>query len=96
MQVIQRIPATIYVSSDFNICVLILLYTCPHTTICVSSDYYTCVLILLYMLGMQVIQRIPATIYVSSDYYSVLLLLYRKQVIWLEEAEVGDRGCGVC
>jgi hypothetical protein len=39
------------------------------------------------MLRMQVIQRIPATIYVSSDYYSVLLLLYRKQVIWQEEAE---------
>jgi hypothetical protein len=37
----------------YYLCVLILLYTCAHTTIYVSSYYYMCVLILL-------------TIYVSS------------------------------
>ena len=31
------------------LCVLILLYMCPHTTICVSSYCYICVLILLYV-----------------------------------------------
>ena len=39
----------LYVSSYYHICVLILIYVCPHTTIHVSSYYYTCVLILLYM-----------------------------------------------
>jgi hypothetical protein len=41
--------ATIYVSSYYYMCVLILLYMCPHTTIYVSSYYYIRVLILLYM-----------------------------------------------
>jgi len=58
------------------ICVLILLYKCPHTAIEVSSYCYICVLILLYMC--------PHTaIYVSSYcyrsvlmYISVLILLY--------------------
>ena len=40
----------LYVSCEyFHVCVLILLYMCPHTTIYVSSCYYLCVLILLYM-----------------------------------------------
>jgi hypothetical protein len=56
------ICSSIYVSSYYYICVLILLYMCPHTTIYVSSYYYICmkihqrriyyyicVLILLYM-----------------------------------------------
>ena len=50
---------TIYVSTSYYLCVLILLYVCSHPTICVlilymcphtvhvSSYYYTCVLILL-------------------------------------------------
>jgi hypothetical protein len=37
----------LHVSSYYYICVLILLYMCPHTTIYVSSYYYICVLILL-------------------------------------------------
>ena len=43
--------ATIYVSSYYYICVLILilLYICPHTATYVPSYYYICVLILLYM-----------------------------------------------
>ncbi len=51
-------------SSYYYICVLILLYMCPHTTV------YVCVLILLYMC--------PHTaIYVSSySYICVLILLY--------------------
>ena len=32
-----------------TICVLILLYMCPHTAIYVSSYYYICVLILLHL-----------------------------------------------
>ena len=57
---------TIYVSSYYYICVLILLYVssyyymCPHTTIySVSSYFYVCVLILPYM-------RPHTTICVSS------------------------------
>ena len=58
------------------------IYICLHTTMRVSSYYCMCVLILLYMhlrgraLGMQVIQRIPATVYMclhttmyGSSYY---------------------------
>jgi hypothetical protein len=41
--------ATVYVSSYYCICVLILLYMCPHATVYVSSYYCICVLILLYM-----------------------------------------------
>ena len=44
------------------ICVLILLYMCPHTTIYVSSCYNKCALILLYECS-------QTTVYVSSDYY---------------------------
>jgi hypothetical protein len=57
-------------SSYYYICVLILLYMCPHTAIYVSSYYYICVLILLYMC--------PHTaIYMSSYcYICVLILLY--------------------
>ena len=52
------------------ICVLILLYMCPHTAMCVSSCCYICVLMLLYMC--------PHTaICVSSYcYMCVLMLLY--------------------
>ena len=99
----QRIPATTYVSSYYYVFVLRLLYMCPHTTIFVLillymcphtaiyagdagdatySCYYICVLRLLN---------------VSVCYYiCVLELLYRKEVIWQEEMEVGNRGCGVC
>jgi hypothetical protein len=38
MQVIQRIPATIHVSSDYYICVRMLLYMCPRTTISEAGD----------------------------------------------------------
>ncbi len=38
---------SIYVSSYYYICALILLCMCPHTTTYVSSYYYICVLILL-------------------------------------------------
>ena len=41
--------AALYASSYYYICVLILLYMCPHTTIYVSSYYYISVLILLYV-----------------------------------------------
>ncbi len=79
----------LYVSSYCYICVLILLYMCPHTAMCVlillyvssycyivSSYYYVCVLILLYIC--------PHTaIYVSSLLHMcphtsirVLILLY--------------------
>ena len=55
------LPRTaIYVSSYYYICVLILLYMCPHTTICV--------LILPYMCP-------HTTIYVSSYYYICVLIL---------------------
>jgi hypothetical protein len=57
------------VSSYCYICVLILLYMCPHTTIYVSSYYFICVLILPYVC--------PHTAYVSSYcYIYVLILLY--------------------
>jgi hypothetical protein len=45
----RTVCATIYVSSCYYICVLMLLYMCPHATMYVSSCYYICVLILLYM-----------------------------------------------
>jgi hypothetical protein len=38
---------TMYMSSDYYMCVLIL-YMCPHTTICMSSYDYIYVLIRLY------------------------------------------------
>ncbi len=61
---------TIYVSSYCCICVLILLYMCPHTTIYASSYYHICFLILLYLCP-------HTTIYVSSYYYiCVLILVY--------------------
>jgi hypothetical protein len=37
------------VSSYYNMCVLILLYMCPHTYLYVFSCYYTCVLILVHI-----------------------------------------------
>ena len=51
---IECTHTTIYVSSYYHMCVLILLYTCPHTTIYhttiyISSYYPICVLILLYV-----------------------------------------------
>ena len=53
-----------------HICVLILLYMCPHTAVYVSSYCYICVLILLYMC--------PHTALYVSSYCSicVLILLY--------------------
>ncbi len=75
------------ITSYYYICVLILLYVCPHPTIYVSSYYCTCppnttsVLILLYMCPHT---KCPhTTIYVSSYHYvslhyyiCVLTLLY--------------------
>ena len=48
---------------EVRICVLILLYKCPHTTIYVSSYCYTCAFILLYMCP-------HTTIHVSSYCYT--------------------------
>jgi hypothetical protein len=48
------------VSSCCYICVLILLYMCPHTATYVSSCCYMCVLMLLYMCS-------HTAMYVSSD-----------------------------
>jgi hypothetical protein len=59
----------VHVSSYYYICVLILLYMCPHTTtMYVSSCYYVCVLILLYMCP-------HTTIYVSSYCCICVLIL---------------------
>jgi uncharacterized membrane protein len=59
----MRLDTTIYVSSYYSICVLILLYVSAYYYICVrihvSSYYCICVLILLYMCP-------HTTIYVSS------------------------------
>ncbi len=51
---------TVYVSSYYCICVLILLYMYPHTTVYVSSYYCICVLIVLCMCP-------HSTVYVSSQ-----------------------------
>jgi hypothetical protein len=67
-----------------TICVLILLYRCPHTTIHVSSYCYVCVRILLYMCPHTamcvriLLYMCPHTaICVSAYYYTcVLILLY--------------------
>jgi hypothetical protein len=50
----------------YYICVLILIYMCPHTTIYVSSYYYICVLILLTM------YRVP-WLYQANDLQAQLL-----------------------
>ncbi len=42
-----RYCTTLYLSSYCYICVLILLYMCPHTTICLSS--YHCICLALYL-----------------------------------------------
>ena len=65
---------TIYVSSYYCICVLLLPYICPHTIICVSSSSYKCVLILPYVssyfyMCVLILQCPHTTIYVSSYYY---------------------------
>jgi TPR repeat protein len=61
---------TKYVSSCYYICVLILLYMCPHTTVDVSSHTFICVLILLHMCP-----HTPS--YVCTHYYvCVLIHLY--------------------
>jgi hypothetical protein len=54
-----------YVSSYYHMCVLLLLYVCPHTTMCphttiyVFAYYYICVLILLYMCPHTTILLVP-------------------------------------
>ncbi len=63
-------PHTIFVSSYYYICVLILLYMCPHATIFVSSYSYGCVLILLRMCP-----HTPTD--VSSYSYGCVLILLR-------------------
>jgi hypothetical protein len=69
----------------------------PHTTVCV--------LILLYMLGMQVIQRIPATVYVClhttmyvSSYYGicVLILLYMCPQTAIYAGDAGNAAYSCC
>jgi hypothetical protein len=71
----SRADTTIYVSALYYICVLILLYMCPHYTIYVSSYYCMClhttrcVRIILYMCP-------NTTIYVSSYYYICVLILH--------------------
>ncbi len=74
-------------------CVLILLYMCPHTAMYVSSYYYVCVVILLYM--SLLVYFCPhtnlcvssyyyicphTTIYVSS-YYSVCVHMQVQRVV---------------
>ncbi len=57
----------LHVSSYCYICVVILLYMCPHTTIYVSSYHYICVVILLY---------VSSYYYVCPHTICVLILLY--------------------
>jgi hypothetical protein len=63
---------TIYVSSYYYICVLILLYMCPHmcphTTIYVSSYYYMC--------PRTTKQAGPVDLPTNENYICVLILLY--------------------
>jgi len=56
---------SIYASSYYYICVLILIYVCPYTAI-VFSYCYICVLILLYMC--------PHTAIDVSSYYACVLI----------------------
>ncbi len=76
LRCVPRVPIymcphnSMYVSSCYYICALILLYVCPHTTVFVPSYYCICVLVLLYMSP-------HSTVYVSSYYYiCVFILLY--------------------
>ena len=62
--------------------VFLLLYICVFILLCMGPHTTVCVLILLYMLGMQVIQRIPATVYMClhttmyvSSYYCICVLI---------------------
>ncbi len=70
------IHSTIYVSSYYHACVLILLCMCPHTTMCVlillyvSSYYYICVLYILIPL-VQLYADVSPYVYIC-----VLILLY--------------------
>jgi hypothetical protein len=61
-----------YVSSYCYICVLILLYMCPHTAIYVSSYCYICVLIL----RSRVAYVARATYVLHMSYICVLILIY--------------------
>jgi hypothetical protein len=89
------------------VCVLILLYMCPHTTIYVSSHYYICVLILLYMCPQYyymcphtticvliLLYMCPhTTINVSSYYYiCVLILLSYVPLYYCICVRTGARG----
>jgi hypothetical protein len=56
-----------FVRYYYYICVLMLLYMCPHTTICVSSYYYICVLILLYIGLTESLLRAPPSASSLSD-----------------------------
>jgi hypothetical protein len=79
--------AALYVSSCCYICVLMLLYMCPHaalSAIYVSSCCLICVLMLLYMCP-------HAAIYVSSCcYICVLMLLYMCPTAPLTRACAGS------
>ena len=76
------------------ICVLILLYMCPHATIAylapsycyistthVSSYYYICVLILLYYTFVLILLYVSSyyyTTHVSSYYYTCVLIILHR------------------
>jgi hypothetical protein len=69
-------------SSYCYICVLILLYMCPHTTMCVSAYYYICVLMLLCICALPQSARSTrlsrtrlSLLYVSSYGYICVLIL---------------------
>ena len=85
---VSKCPHTaILVPSYYYICVLILLYLCPHTTTCVSSYCYicphttVCVLQLLYMCPHTIIcvlillYKCPHTAIIVSSYHYLYLIL---------------------
>jgi hypothetical protein len=60
------------------ICVLILLYMCPHTLLCVSSYYYYICVLILYICSHTGDASSPdhSATNVSSYYYICVLILY--------------------
>jgi hypothetical protein len=73
-------------SSCCYMCVLVLLYMCPHIAICVYSYCYICVLILLYVC--------PRTaIYVSSYRYICICVLKTYMAHDTAWAPESDSGC---
>jgi hypothetical protein len=74
--------AHVYVCPHTDVCVLILLYVCAHTTIYVCSYCCICVLILLYVCP-------HPSIYVSSSFYRTTL---RVPMIHRHRRWTSDRG----